>query len=80
MRSEDHLSTDIMELKDVTEILYLLRILSSFVLMPEPGTEEEKTAIEFETRLGTMIDKHAPRHLSKQIDAIEAEVMEMPPA
>jgi hypothetical protein len=83
MQSEDHLSTEIMELKkDVTEILDLLRILSGFVQMPEPGTEEEKTAIEFETRLGTVIDKHVPRHLSKQMDAIaiEAEVMQIPPA
>jgi hypothetical protein len=48
MQSEDHLSTEITELKkDVTELLALLRLLSSLVQMPESGTEEEKTAIEF---------------------------------
>jgi hypothetical protein len=63
MQSEDLLSTEIKELKkDVMELLALLRLLSSLVQMPQSGTEEEKTAIEFETRLGAVLDKHS--HIS----------------
>jgi hypothetical protein len=63
--------------KDVTEVLALLRLLSGLAQMLESGTEEEKTAIEFETRLGAMIDKHA-RHFSTRIDATEGEFLELP--
>ena len=78
MQSEDHLSTEITELKkDVIELLTLLRLLSSLVQMPESGTEEEKTAIEFETRLGAVLDRHS-HHFSKRMDAMEGKVLERP--
>jgi hypothetical protein len=80
MRNEDNLSTEIRELKkDVTELSELLRILAGFVQMPATGTEEEKSAIEFETRLAAILEKHArDHHLTKQIDAIEGETLKLP--
>ena len=83
MPSEDNLSSEIRELKkDVRELSDLLRILAGFVQMPATGTEEEKAAIEFETRLGAMLDKHSSHHLTKQkqLTAIEGEIIELPPS
>lgn len=79
MPSEDNLSTEIRELKkDVTELSNLLRILAGFVQMPAAGTEEEKAAIEFETRLGAILDKHASHRSTEHRDAMEGEILELP--
>jgi hypothetical protein len=80
MRNEDNLSAEIRELKkDVTELSELLRILAGFVQMPATGTEEEKSAIEFETRLAAILEKHARgHHLTKQTDAVEGEILKLP--
>jgi hypothetical protein len=80
MPNQDNPSAEIVELKkDVRELLELLRILSSFVLMPPPGTEKEKTALEYEDRLGAMLDKYASHgHLPHHKDALEGEILELP--
>jgi len=80
MPNEDSHFLEIVALKkDVRELLDLVRMLSSFVLMPSPGTEEEKTAIEFESRLGAMLDKHpTPHGLVKPLHATEGIILELP--
>ena len=47
--------------------------------MPSPGTEEEKTAMEFEDRLGAMLDKHPkPYGLLKPMHGTEGIILELP--
>jgi hypothetical protein len=77
MPNEENLSTEIRELKkDVTELSELLRILAGFVQIPASGTEEEKAAIEFEARLGAILEKHAKgQHLMKRMGATEGEIL-----
>jgi hypothetical protein len=44
-----------------------------------PKTEEKKTTLEFEDRLGAALDKHPkPQHLMKPIHAIEGKILELP--
>ena len=80
MPNQDNPSAEIVELKkDVRELLELLRILSGFVLMPPPRTEKEKAALDYEDRLGTMLDKYAGHgHPAQHKDAIEGEMLEVP--
>jgi hypothetical protein len=81
MPNEDSLSSEFVDLKkDVRELLNLVRILSTFVLMPSPGTEEEKkTAMEFKNRLEAMLDKHPKPHgLLKPMHATEGKILELP--
>jgi hypothetical protein len=70
-------STEIRELKeDVRELLNLVQMLASFVDFPASGSEEEKDAIEFENRLGAMLEKHAGGpNSTKRTDAIEGEIL-----
>ena len=77
MQNKENLSTEIRELKkDVTELSELLRILAGFVQIPASGTEEEKAAIEFETRLGAILEKHAKgQHLMKRMGVTEGEIL-----
>lgn len=71
------LSSEIRVLKlDVRELSELLRLLTGFIPMPASGTEEEKVAIGFETRLAAMLDKHSAGHLrSQRKDAIEGTLL-----
>jgi hypothetical protein len=71
------LSTEITELKeDVWELLNLVRLLAGLVEMPVPGTENEKAATEFETRLGAILEKRAGApHLTKQRDGLEGNIL-----
>ena len=49
------------------------------MLMPSPGTEEEKIAMEFKSRLGAMLDKHPKPHgLLKPMHATEGKILELP--
>ena len=68
----------IRELKeDVQELVDLVRLLAGILQMPVSGTEEEKTAIEFEARLQGLLQKH-PRghhHITNQKDAMEGEIL-----
>jgi hypothetical protein len=70
-------ATEIRELKeDLRELFDLVRMLAGFVSMPVSGTEEEKAAIEFETRLGAILEKHArERHMAKRRDGMEGNIL-----
>jgi hypothetical protein len=70
-------SAEIKELKeDVRELMNLVQMLASFVEFPVSGSEEEKDAIEFENRLGAMLEKHARGpNLTKRTDGIEGEIL-----
>ena len=70
-------ATEIRTLKgDVRELLDLVRLLASFVQYPASGTEEEKIAIEFESRLEGTLEKHARyQHVTKGRDAMEGEIL-----
>jgi hypothetical protein len=72
-----NLSSGIRVLKeDVRELLELIRLLAGLVPMPVSGTEEEKVAIGFETRLAVMLNKHSAGHpMAGQKDAIEGELL-----
>jgi hypothetical protein len=72
----DH-SAEIRELKeDVRELLNLVQMLASFVEFPVAGTEEEKAAIEFETRLGAILEKHGRGpNLTQRKDGIEGKIL-----
>jgi hypothetical protein len=71
------LSTEISELKeDVWELLNLVRLLAGLVEMPVPGTENEKAAMEFETRLGAILEKRArARQSAKQRHGLEGNIL-----
>jgi hypothetical protein len=70
-------STEIRELKeDVRELLNLVQMLASFVDFPVSGSAEEKDAIEFENRLGAMLEKHfRGPNLTQRTDGIEGEIL-----
>jgi hypothetical protein len=61
-RHEDALTEDVKQIKslkdDLRELLNLMRLLGVFVQRPVSGMEEEKAAIEFDTRLRAMLEKH----------------------
>jgi hypothetical protein len=62
--------------KDVRELVHLVEYLASFVEMPASGTEEERVALEFESRLGAILEKHSRRlHQTKHKNAIEGELL-----
>jgi hypothetical protein len=70
-------ATEIRTLKgDVRELLDLVRLLASFVQYPASGTEEEKMAIEFESRLEGALEKHARyQHSMKGKDGMEGQIL-----
>ena len=70
-------ATEIRTLKgDVRELLDLVRLLASFVQYPASGTEQEKIANEFESRLEGALEKHASYHHSmKGKDGMEGEIL-----
>jgi hypothetical protein len=61
-RHEDAVMEDAKEIRrlkvDVWELSNLVRLLAAFVPRPVSGTVEEKTAIEFETQLQAVLQKH----------------------
>jgi hypothetical protein len=62
--------------EDVRELVELIRMLAGFVPMPDSGTEDEKVAIGFETRLAVMLNRHsAGPPLAAHQDAIEGRLL-----
>jgi hypothetical protein len=61
-RHEDAITEDAKEIRelkaDVRELLNLIRLLDAFVQRPVSGMAEQKSAIEFSTRLRAMLQKH----------------------
>ena len=61
-RHEDALMEDAKEIRglkvDVWELSNLVRLLAAFVARPVSGMVEEKAAIEFETQLQAVLQKH----------------------
>ena len=61
-RHEDALMEDAKEIRelkvDVWELSNLVRLLAAFVPRPVSGRVEEKVAIEFETQLQAVLQKH----------------------
>jgi hypothetical protein len=61
-RHEDAVTEDAKEIKglkvDVWELSNLVRLLAAFVPRPVSGMVEEKAAIEFETQLRAVLQKH----------------------
>jgi hypothetical protein len=72
-----NLSGDIKALReDVREVVELIRLLAGLVPMPASGTEEEKVAIGFETRLAVMLNRHSAGHpMPERRDAIEGKLL-----
>ena len=61
-RHEDAVTEDAKEIRelkvDVWELSNLVRLLAAFVPRPVSGMVEEKAAIEFETQLRAVLQKH----------------------
>ena len=61
-RHEDAVTEDAKEIRglkvDVWELSNLVRLLAAFVPRPVSGMVEEKAAIEFETQLQAVLQKH----------------------
>jgi len=61
-RHEEALMEDLKEIKslegDVRELLNLMGLLGVFVQRPVSGMAEEQAAIEFDTRLRVLLQKH----------------------